>query len=62
MRVRVWGLARGQGSEWTERRHMEAENPQVESHVVEALCALNAHLGEIQAKMVASWEAALESA
>ena len=62
MRVRVWGLARGQGSEWMERRQTEAEDPQVGSHVVEALWALNAHLGEIQAEMVASWEATLESA
>ena len=31
------------------------------SRVVEALWALNAHLGEIQAELVTSWEAASES-
>ena len=39
----------------------EAEDPQVGSRVVEALWALNTRLGEIQAEMVAGWEAALES-
>ena len=43
--------------EWT-----EAEDPQVGSQVIEALWALNACLGEIQAEMVAGWEAASESA
>ena len=32
------------------------------SHIVEALWALNARLGEIQTELVAGWEAALESA
>ena len=49
-------------SEWTEQRWMEVEDPQVGSRVIEALWALNARLGEIQAELVASWEAALESA
>ena len=40
----------------------EVEDPQVGSQVVETLWALNARLGEIQAEMVASWEAASESA
>ena len=40
---------------------MEVEDPQMGSHVVEALWALNAFLREIQAEMVASREAALES-
>ena len=40
----------------------EAEDPQVGSQVVEALWALNACLGEIQAEMVAGWEVASESA
>ena len=40
----------------------EAEDPQVGSQVVEALWALNACLGEIQAEMVAGREAASESA
>ena len=47
--------------EWMERRWTEAEDPQVGSQVVEPLWALNAHLGKIQAKMVASREAASES-
>ena len=37
------------------------KDPQVGSWVIEALWALNTHLGNIQAKLVASWEAALES-
>ena len=41
---------------------MEVKDPQVGSQVVEALCALNARLGLIQAELVASWEAVLESA
>ena len=49
-------------SEWLEWRWTEAEDPQVGSRVIEALWALNARLGEIQAEMVASWEAASESA
>ena len=52
----------GLSSERTERRQMEVGDPQVGSRVVEALWALNARLGEIQAKLVAGWEAALESA
>ena len=56
------GLARGQESEQTERRWTEAEDPQVGSRVIEALWALNAHLGEIQAELVASREAVSESA
>ena len=40
----------------------EAEDPQVGSQVIEALWALNARLGEIQAKMVTGREAASESA
>ena len=49
-------------SERMERRRMEVEDPQVGSRVIEALWALNAHLGEIQAEMVASQEAVSESA
>ena len=41
---------------------MEVGDPQVGSRVVEALWALNACLGKIQAKLVAGWEATLESA
>ena len=48
-------------SEQTEWRQTEVEDPQVGSHVIEALWALNAHLGEIQAKMVAGQEATSES-
>ena len=48
--------------EWTERRWAEVEDPQVGSRVIEALWALNAHLGEIQAKMVTGQEAVSESA
>ena len=40
---------------------MEVGDPQVRSQVIEALWALDAHLGEIQAELVASWEATLES-
>ena len=40
---------------------MEVEDPQVGSHIIEALWALNARLGEIQAEMVASREAMSES-
>ena len=45
-----------------ERKRMEVEDPQVGSRVVEALWALNACLGEIQAELVAGREAASESA
>ena len=45
----------------SERRWMEVEDPQVGSRVVEALWALNAHLGEIQAELVTGREAASES-
>ena len=41
---------------------MEVEDPQVGSRVVEALWALNACLGKIQAELVAGQEAASESA
>ena len=41
---------------------MEVKDPQVGSQVVEALWALNTHLGEIQAELVAGWEATSESA
>ena len=47
--------------EWMERRWAGVGDPQVGSQVVEALWALNAHLGKIQAELVAGWEAALES-
>ena len=47
--------------EWMERRRTEVKDPQVGSRVVEALWALNACLGEIQAEMVAGWEATSES-
>ena len=40
---------------------MEAEDPQVGSQVIEALWALNTHLGEVQAEMVTSQEATSES-
>ena len=49
-------------SEQSEWRRTEAEDPQVGSQVIEALWALNAHLGEVQAEMVASQEAMSESA
>ena len=49
-------------SEQMEWRQTEVKDPQVGSRVVEALWALNTCLGEIQAEMVASWEAVLESA
>ena len=39
----------------------EVRDPQVGSQVVEALWALNAHLGKIQAKLVAGWEVVSES-
>ena len=51
----------GPTSERTEQRWTEVEDPQVGSRVVEALCALNTRLGEIQAEMVAGREAASES-
>ena len=47
--------------EWMEWRKTEVEDPQVGSQVIEALWALNAHLGEIQAELVAGWEAMSES-
>ena len=47
--------------ERTERRLTEVEDPQVGSRVVEALWALNARLGEIQAELVTSQEAMSES-
>ena len=52
----------GPMSERSEWRRTEAEDPQVGSRVVEALWALNTCLGEIQAELVAGWEAASESA
>ena len=51
----------GPSLEQMERRQMEVKDPQVGSQVVEALLALNAHLGEIWAKLVAGQEAASES-
>ena len=48
-------------SERMERRWMEVRDPQMRSQVVEALWALNAHLGEIQAELVTGWEAVSES-
>ena len=48
--------------EWTEQRRTEVEDPQVGSQVIEALWALNAHLGEIQAELVTGRKAAPESA
>ena len=47
--------------EQTEPRWMEVKDPQAGSQVVEALWALNAHLGKIQAKLVTSWVAVSES-
>ena len=52
----------GPTSEQSEQRQMEVKDPQVGSRVVEALWALNACLGKIQAKLVAGREAASESA
>ena len=49
-------------SEQMERRRTEVKDPQVGSRVIEALWAPNARLGEIQAEMVAGWEATSESA
>ena len=51
----------GPSSEWMERRWTEVEDPQVGSRVVDALWALNTRLGEIQAELVAGWEAMSES-
>ena len=51
----------GPTSEQMEQRWMEVEDPQVGSRVIEALWALNAHLGEIQAELVAGREAMSES-
>ena len=51
----------GLSLEQMEWRWMEVEDPQVGSRVIEALWALNAYLGEIQAEMVTSWEATSES-
>ena len=48
--------------EWTEWRRTGVKDPQMGSCVVEALWALNARLGEIQAEMVTGWEAVSESA
>ena len=49
-------------SEQMEWRWSEVRDPQVGSRVVEALWALNTHLGEIQAELVAGREAVSESA
>ena len=51
----------GPSLEQTEWRWTEVRDPQVGSRVIEALWALNARLGKIQAKLVAGWEAASES-
>ena len=51
----------GPSSEWMERRQTEVGDLQVGSRVIEALWALNAHLGKIQAELVASQEAMSES-
>ena len=51
----------GAMSEWREQRWAEVGDPQVGTQVIEALWALNARLDEVQAELVASWEAALES-
>ena len=51
----------GPMSERMERRQMEVEDPQVGSRIIEALWALNTHLGEIHAEMVAGQEATSES-
>ena len=48
--------------ERTERRWTEVEDPLVGSRVIEALWALNARLGKIQAELVTSREAVSESA
>ena len=50
----------GPSLEWMEQRRTEAGDPQVGSRVVEALWALNACLGEMQAELVAGQEAVLE--
>ena len=55
-------LRDGPSLEWTEWRWTEVKDPQVRSRVIEALWALNAHLGEIQAELVAGQEAVSESA
>ena len=47
--------------EWMEWRRTEVKDPQVGSCIVEALWALNARLGEIQAEMVTGREATSES-
>ena len=44
-----------------EQRQTEVRDPQVGSQVIEALWALNARLGEIQAELVAGREATSES-
>ena len=51
----------GPSSEQTEQRWMEVEDPQVGSRVIEALWALNACLGKIQAELVTGQEAVSES-
>ena len=51
----------GLSLERMEQRQMEVEDPQVGSQVIEALWALNACPGEIQAELVASQEAMSES-
>ena len=51
----------GQMLEQLARRQTEVEDPQVGSRVIEALWALNAWLGKIQAELVASQEATSES-
>ena len=47
--------------EKTEQRQAEVGDPQVGSQVVEALRALNARLGKIQAELVTGWVAMSES-
>ena len=67
MRVRVRGLVHKRLKvgptvlEQMEQRQTEGEDPQVGSRIVEALWALNTHLGNIKAELDTSWEAMLES-
>ena len=46
----------------TEWRQGGGKDSQLGSWIVEALWALNTHLGAIESKLVASWEDTLESA
>ena len=48
-------------TEWMEQRWEEGGDSQLGSQVVEALWALNTHLGAIEGELVTSWETTVES-